>query len=96
MTRAFLAAGALFAVGAALLAADAPRTVFSAGVLRRDGIIIPFAAFDGKRWRNAWPPPALELTIPIDLRGIPHAGGGRRPRSISGRPGPVAHRTSFA
>jgi hypothetical protein len=71
LTRAFLAAGLLLAVGASLVAGDAPRAVFGAGVLRRDGIIIPFAAFDGKRWRNAWPVPALELTIPIDLRGIP-------------------------
>lgn len=78
-TRVFLAAGVLLAVGAALLAADAPRTVFGAGVLRRDGIIIPFATFDGKRWRNAWPPPALELTIPIDLRGIPRRWWGPTP-----------------
>jgi hypothetical protein len=79
MTRAFLAAGVLLAAGAALLAADAPRTVFGAGVLRRDGIIIPFATFDGKRWRNGWPPPALELTIPIDLRGIPSRWWGPTP-----------------
>jgi hypothetical protein len=68
--RALTAGTAILAVGAAL-AADGPRPVFGAGVLRRDGIIIPFAAFDGKRWRNAWPMPTLELTIPIDLRGIP-------------------------
>jgi hypothetical protein len=78
MTRAFLAAGLLLAVGAAL-DADTPRLVFGAGVLRRDGIIIPFAAFDGKRWRNAWPMPALELTIPIDLRGIPSRWWGPTP-----------------
>jgi hypothetical protein len=77
MTRAFLAAGVLVAVGAALVAA--PRTVFGVGVLRRDGIIIPFAAFDGKRWRNAWPPPSLELTIPIDVRGIPSRWWGPTP-----------------
>ncbi len=40
-------------------------------MLRRDGLIIPFAAFDGKRWTNAWPAPALELTVPITLRGVP-------------------------
>jgi hypothetical protein len=79
MRRAFFAAGVLVAVGAALLAADAPRTVFGAGVLRRDGIIIPFAAFDGKRWRSAWPQPALELTIPIDVRGIPSRWWGPTP-----------------
>ena len=67
-----LAAGAVvLTLGLALAAADAPRAIFSVGVLRRDGVVIPFAAFDGKRWSNAWPPPSLELTIPIDVQGIP-------------------------
>jgi len=66
-------AGALMlALSAGLLrAADGPRVTFGAGVLRRDGVIIPFAAFDGRRWSNTWPMPSLELTIPIDVRGIP-------------------------
>ena len=62
------------------------RPVGAAAMRRRNlllygvgGIIIPFAAFDGKRWRNAWPPPALELTIPIDLRGIPSRWWGPTP-----------------
>ena len=66
-------AGALMLAlsGGVLCAADGPRVAFGAGVLRRDGVIIPFAAFDGKRWSNTWPMPSLELTIPIDVRGIP-------------------------
>jgi hypothetical protein len=79
IVRALAAGTAVLVVGVALLAADAPRTVFGAAVLRRDGIIIPFATFDGKRWRNAWPPPSLELTIPIDLRGIPSRWWGPTP-----------------
>lgn len=59
------------AFGAALGAADSPGGAFGVGVLRRDGVIVPFAAFDGKRWGNAWPLPALDLTVPIDLRGVP-------------------------
>jgi hypothetical protein len=62
-------------IGAALLAcigaADAPRSVFGVGVLRRDGVVIPFASFDGKRWRNSWPPPRLDPTVPINLASIP-------------------------
>ena len=69
--RAFAAVAAVLALGGALLAAGPPRVIFGAGVLRRDGVIVPFAAFDGKRWSSGWPLPALELTIPIDLRGIP-------------------------
>jgi hypothetical protein len=62
-------------IGATLLAclgaADAPRPAFGVGVLRRDGIVIPFASFDGKRWRNTWPAPQLDLTVPINLSSIP-------------------------
>ena len=76
--RACIAVGLLLAVGGSLIAA-APHVVFGAGVLRRDGIIIPFAAFDGKQWRNAWPIPALEPTIPIDLRAIPSRWWGPTP-----------------
>jgi hypothetical protein len=28
---------------------------FALGVLRRDGIVVPFAVFDGKRWSVPWP-----------------------------------------
>jgi len=41
------------------------------GVLRRDGIIIPFAAYDGKGWDSNWPFPTLDLTVPISIGGIP-------------------------
>jgi hypothetical protein len=67
-----LAAGiAVAALAAGLRAAGGEPGAFGVAVVRRDGIIIPFAAFDGKRWSNSWPPPALELTIPIGLRGVP-------------------------
>jgi hypothetical protein len=68
-----VAAGAVvIAVGAALRASDEePPGRFTVGVLRRDGIIVPFAAFDGKRWSAPWPPPAIDLTVPIGLRAVP-------------------------
>lgn len=67
------AAGAVIvACGAALRAADSDASGrFTVGVLRRDGIIVPFAAFDGKRWSSPWPPPAVDLTVPIGLRAVP-------------------------
>ena len=64
-------AGALLLALAAAVAADAPRAVFGVGVLRRDGIIIPFGAFDGKRWSNNWPAPQNDLTVPINVRDVP-------------------------
>jgi len=60
----------LAAIGLAAAAADRPAA-FGVGVLRRDGIVIPFATFDGKRWATSWPAPKLELTVPIDLRAVP-------------------------
>jgi hypothetical protein len=64
-----VAVAAAVLVGAA--AAAAPRDAFAVGVLRRDGIVLPFAAFDGKRWSTPWPGPAADVTIPIDLRAVP-------------------------
>jgi hypothetical protein len=52
------------------LAADS-RIAFAVGVLRRDGIVLPFAVFDGKRWSAPWAPPDRDLAVPIDLRAVP-------------------------
>ena len=68
MGRGIIAASALVAT---IGAADAPSTAFGVGVLRRDGVIIPFAAFDGKRWTSPWPPPQGDLTVPVTLSGVP-------------------------
>jgi hypothetical protein len=55
-----------------IAAADPPRPVFGAGVLRRDGVIIPFAAFDGKTWVATWPTPTRQdLTVPINVGSVP-------------------------
>ncbi|HEY2906183.1 MAG TPA: hypothetical protein VGJ29_09805 [Vicinamibacterales bacterium] len=51
------------------IAAD-PRA-FTVGVLRRDGVVIPIAAFDGKRWEAVWPDPQSDPEVPIDLRNVP-------------------------
>ena len=55
--------------GARLLAE--PRNVFAVGVMRRDGFIVPFAEYDGKRWGSSWPRPRLDLQIPITLQTVP-------------------------
>jgi len=59
------------AVVVCIAAADAPRGAFGVGVLRQDGVLIPFATFDGKRWRNTWPAPELDLIVPISVGSIP-------------------------
>jgi len=68
--RAFGCVAPLFLVAAAISAAPRPDA-FGVGVLRRDGIVIPFAAFDGKRWIDNWPLPNVEVDVPIGLRDVP-------------------------
>src|SRR2546426_11122598 len=58
-------------VAAALGAAEPPIPPFAAGVLRRDGVVIPFAVFDGKSWSDRWPKPSLDLTVPTDVSSVP-------------------------
>jgi hypothetical protein len=65
-------------LGVSLLAADG-RQVFGVGILRQDGIIIPFGAFDGQRWSNSWPSPQGDLTVPISVRDVPSAWWGPTP-----------------
>jgi len=69
----------VLALGAILGAADGPGTAFGVGVLRRDSIIIPFAAFTGKRWVDNWPLPDVELDVPITLRDVPSKWWGPTP-----------------
>lgn len=49
---------------------------FVLGVLRRDGIVLPFASFDGRRWSQPWPDD-LSQDLPISLDDIPSRWWGR-------------------
>src|SRR5262249_19170454 len=72
-TRYALASAAIVvAVGAAAPAPDA----FSLAIMRRDGAVIPFATFDGRAWRNDWPPATTNLTVPINVGSVPKAWWG--------------------
>lgn len=51
--------------------AEQPPAGFMLGVLRRDGILVPFAAFDGRRWSKPWPEPVTNPVAPITLAGVP-------------------------
>ena len=70
----FAACAGVLALGTLLAAA--PRVTFGAGVLRRDGVIVPFAVFDGKRWSSRWPQPEVEAVVPIRTRDVPSAWWG--------------------
>jgi hypothetical protein len=51
-------------------------TVFTIGVLRRDALIVPFATYDGKGWKNEWPAPADGADVPLSVRSVPKAWWG--------------------
>jgi hypothetical protein len=57
---------------AASVVAAAPESgSFAVGALRRDGIVIPFAVYDGKRWSSRWPQPSRDENVPINLNSVP-------------------------
>ena len=72
--RGALVAGVLAACAVAVSAA--PEQKFSLAVLRRDGVMIPFASFDGKGWTVPWPGSATGVPLPISLTDIPKAWWG--------------------
>jgi hypothetical protein len=67
--RPFLAGCALFASLAS--APELPPATFTLAILRRDAIVIPFATYDGKRWKDHWREPSKDVDVPINLRSVP-------------------------
>jgi hypothetical protein len=62
----------LLAMGWSAWPAGAPKDdAFTLAVVRRDAIAIPFATYDGKRWKNAWPLPESRITAPISNADVP-------------------------
>ena len=51
---------------------------FLLSVLRRDGLVLPFAAFDGRRWSRRWPE-RIPLELPISLDDVPEYWWGIEP-----------------
>lgn len=58
---------------------------FTLGVLRRDGHVIPFAAYDGKSWSSPWPAITQFAELPISIDDVPEQwwGKGGRPRDMT-------------
>jgi hypothetical protein len=72
-------AGVALCASLTLLAAAPDSGSFAVAVLRRDGLLIPFAAFDGKRWSNSWPAPGFDREVPISLASVPKGWWGPTP-----------------
>jgi hypothetical protein len=60
---------------------------FTVAVLRRDGIVSPFAAFDGKEWTTPWPADLRSIDLPIGMQGIPAKWWGKG--------GPISEMTAW-
>jgi hypothetical protein len=58
-------------VSAAAGAIAAERQKFTLAALRRDGVIIPFASYDGRAWSLHWPDSDLREPLPISLADVP-------------------------
>jgi hypothetical protein len=52
-----------------LLASDSPS--FTLAVLRRDGVLVPFAACHEGKWAAPWPVPGKAPIVPITLADVP-------------------------
>jgi hypothetical protein len=50
---------------------------FVVGAMRRDGLIVPIATWDGRRWHADWPRPEKNPDVPISLASVPHGWWGR-------------------
>jgi hypothetical protein len=56
---------------------------FVLGVMRRDGVVLPFASYDGK-WELSWPSSIREMELPITLDAVPQKWwGSARPTSLT-------------
>jgi hypothetical protein len=79
MRIASLAIAALLALELHAPAFQESTGKFVLGVLRRDGIVTPFAMFDGDDWRVRWPADVRNRELPISLHGVPDNWWGLEP-----------------
>lgn len=71
MSRRAACLAALIVTSAAVTVTSAPaKPAFSLGVLRRDGVLLPFAAFNGHEWSIPWPD-SDSVQLPISLDDVP-------------------------
>lgn len=63
------------------------KSAFALGVLRRDGVLLPFCSFNGRTWTADWPGSDPSIALPIALADIP--------RRWWGAPGPATTWTAW-
>ena len=50
--------------------APKPQSAFAVAMLRRDGVLVPFAVHDRGRWSAPWPAPGYRLEAPLTFEAI--------------------------
>jgi hypothetical protein len=61
----------LLTAGSGWFEAAERNGAFSLAILRRDGILLPFASYDGRAWENRWPLVGKSVSLPIALPDTP-------------------------
>ncbi|MBE3132584.1 MAG: hypothetical protein IMZ55_03865 [Acidobacteria bacterium] len=76
--RGFALALALAAIASAMEPpAQQNQSAFAVAMLRRDGVLVPFAVHDGRKWSSPWPSAAYRLEAPLTFQSIQRAWWGR-------------------
>ena len=57
--------------------AEEDEAPFVLGVLRRDGLVFPFASFSGKQWESRWPDELRWIEVPLSLGDVPSKWWGK-------------------
>lgn len=70
-SRAAIALALLLGALAAVRVSGDDRPKFNLGVLRRDGVLLPFTSFDGRNWSIQWPDAYATVPLPISLADVP-------------------------
>jgi hypothetical protein len=90
--RAIAVAASLLAVSITLAARGEPQAPAAGpapargilAVMRRDGVMIPFAAFKGARWTTPWPATTRSQELPVDMAAVPDEWwGGEQPGPLT-------------
>ncbi|HEY2432015.1 MAG TPA: hypothetical protein VGI12_05005 [Vicinamibacterales bacterium] len=78
---------ALAAIALPIAVGGQGKSAFGLAVLRRDGVMIPFAAWNGRAWSTDWPGPGASVDLPISIADVP--------KRWWGAPGPAVHWTAW-
>ena len=71
MTKMMSAAALAVALAAAAASPAAQQAELALAMIRPDGILTPFAVFDGKTWTAAWPEPQDKMVLDRMIEAMP-------------------------